>query len=458
MTDSFGRAVRDPDARGSSAGPSALQMADMPLEDLLDLVQRAHASYFWEGAHPRTGLPLDRRFADRPDHYDLVSIGGVGFGVMAILVLVHRGWIERDAACERLALILESLENIPRFKGALPHFVTAERLDVVPLLEGDDGGDLVETALLLQGLICARQYFSGPHGTETFLRDRINRIFAGVEWTGFVRKNARPSLYWHWSPARGWHLNTPITGWNEALVAYVLAAGSDNYPIDPDVFHLGWTNEGKFLNGASYHGHRLPAGVPHGGPLFVSQYSFCALDPRSLRDRHINYWEQVVAHSKINFEHCRRNPRGHIGYGVYGWGLTASDGPHGYLVSCPTNDQGVLAPTAALSSFPFVPREAEAAMRAFLRFGNGRLWKRSGFVDAFAPGQSWVSSCHLAINQGPIVATIENFRSGLLWDLFMSAPEIRRGLDRLEIIRVPTIGGTESVEFSASLKPAKKEQ
>lgn len=436
MTDSFARAVRDPEARGFPAGLSGLQMAELPLEELLDLVQRAHASYFWEGAHPATGLPLDRRFADRDDHYDLVSIGGVGFGVMSILVLAHRGWVEWDAACERVALILDSLEKIPRFKGAFPHFVTAGSLDVVPLLAGDDGGDLVETALLLQGLICARQYFSGSTDMEIRLRARIGRICSDVDWPGFVRPEARPSLYWHWSPARDWHLNTPITGWNEALITYVLAAGSETHPIDPDVFHLGWTNEGKYLNGASYYGHRLPAGVPHGGPLFLSQYSFCALDPRGLRDRHIDYWDQVVAHSKINFEHCRRNPRGHIGYGIYGWGLTASDGPHGYLVSCPANDRGVLAPTAALSSFPFVPKEAEAALRAFLRFGNGLLWKRSGFVDAFAPGQSWVSSCHLAINQGPIVAMIENFRSGLLWDLFMSAPEIRRGLNRLEIVQM----------------------
>lgn len=402
------------------------------LPELLDAVQWSHGSYFWSGADADSGLPFDRLHVRDGASSDLISIGGVGFGLLAIVVMASRGWLPRSEAARRVDRIIASLERVPRFKGAFPHFVRRD-FSVVPLVPCDDGGDLVETALLAQGLICAREFFSFDEPEEIGVRVGVNRIVGLIEWANYVRPDARRSLYWHWSPKHFWTLNTPITGWNEALVAYVLAAGSEAFPIDREVFRVGWANEGNHRNGTDYYGHRLPAGVPFGGPLFLSQYSFCALDPRSLRDNDIQYWDQAVAHSRINFEHCRRNPNGHIGYGTYGWGLTASDGPKGYLVSCPVNDHGVLAPTAALSSFPFVPQESEMALRSFLRYGNGRLWTEFGFVDSFAPSQNWVSEWRLAINQGPVVAMIENFRSGLLWRLFMNAPEIKRGLDRLSV-------------------------
>ncbi len=401
------------------------------LADVLDVVQLAHANYFVEGANDATSLPYDRRPVKQGDPYDLVSIGAVGFGILAIVVMTFRQWIAHPEACRRIDRIVDSLEQIPRFKGAFPHFVRATTLKVVQWIPRDDGADLVETSLLIQGLICAREFFSGDTPVESDLRKRINRLCNAVEWSGFVRPGARPSLYWHWSPKHEWHLNTPITGWNEALIAYVLAAGSESSPIDPEVYHVGWANEGRHRNGGSYYGHALPAGVPFGGPLFLSQYSFCALDPRNLRDDYVDHWEQAVAHARINFEHCKRNPKGHGGYGAHGWGLTASDGPRGYLVSCPVNDHGVLSPTAALSSFPFVPVEAEAALRSFLSYEDGRLWSKYGFADAFSPGENWISAWHLAINQGPIVAMIENYRSGLLWRLFMGAPDVQRGLHRL---------------------------
>ncbi|SCW88994.1 hypothetical protein SAMN02927900_06185 [Rhizobium mongolense subsp. loessense] len=407
--------------------------ATAPLSELMERVQRGYAAYFWEGAHPPTGLPFDRCSTDGRPISDLISIGGTGFGIMAILVLVHRQWVSRSNAYARILKIVATLEKIPRFRGAFPHFISANTLEVVPFVPHDDGGDLVETALLVQGLICAREFFDCPSDAEAGLRRRIDSLCVDIEWVSYVRPSARPSLYWHWSPKHGWALNTPITGWNEALSTYVLAAGSASHAIEPEIFHIGWTNEGRFRNGSNFYGTSLPAGSSFGGPLFLSQYSFCALDPRQMQDDQIDYWQQVVAHTKINFEHCRRNPNGHIGYGTYGWGLTASDGPSGYVVSCPVNDRGILAPMAALSSFPFLPKEAESALRAFLAYGNGRLWGRFGFADAFAPGQNWVSNCYLAINQGPVVAMIENFRSGLLWRLFMGAPEVKRGLSRLGI-------------------------
>ncbi|WP_348626691.1 glucoamylase family protein [Rhizobium sp. R635] len=407
----------------------------LSLPSLLDTIQRQHAAYFWDGADTATGLPYDRRGTKGEKISDLVSLGGVGFGLMSIIVMADRGWVARHHAASRVFAILDALAGMPRYRGAFPHFVKASDLTVVPLVPLDDGADLIETALLAQGLLCAREYFDEKSPAEDEIREQIHRILTAIEWSGFVRPGARPSLFWHWSPQYEWSLNVPITGWNEGLIAYVLAAGSQDHSIDPEVFHLGWKNEGAYRNGESYYGHTLPAGSPYGGPLFLSQYSFCGLDPRGLFDEHIDYWDQAVAHSGINYEHCRRNPKGHIGYGVYGWGLTASDGPRGYLVSCPMNDVGVLAPTAALSSFPFLPAQAEAAARAFLSYGNGRLWGAFGFADAFAPAENWVSDCHLAINQGPMVAMIENYRTGLLWRLFMKAPEVMVGLARLGIDR-----------------------
>lgn len=409
------------------------ELRHSPLPLLLDAVQKAHGSYFWDGAHDQTGLPYDRKHKENAAVADLVSIGGIGFGIMVLVVLVHRKLISRKDACLRLLKIVQSLEQISRFRGAFPHFVRPSHLKIVRWKPRDDGGDLVETSLLVQGLICAREFFSGLSAEESDLRGRINMICDAVEWANYVRPGARPSLYWHWSAKYSWHKNTPITGWNEALVAYVLAAGSVNHPIDPEIYERGWKNDGKYLNGQSYYGHRLPAGAPFGGPLFLSQYSFCTLDPRQLFDDDFDYWQQALAHTRINFEHCHRNPNGYAGYGQYGWGLTSSDGPDGYVASCPVNDYGVLAPTAALSSFPFLPDQAEAALRSFLSYQNGDLWRAFGFVDAFSPAQNWISDYHLAINQGPIVVMIENFRSGLLWKLFMSAPEVSRGLKRLGI-------------------------
>lgn len=433
MTEATTHFLDSSTAHSSSAG--AIEPHRAALSDLLDNLQRKHAAYFWDGAHTPTGLPYDRRGTDGRIVSDLASIGGTGFGLMSIIVMADRGWVSRDQAASRVKTILVALDMVPRYRGAFPHFLNVNDLQAVPLLPMDDGADLVETALLAQGLICIRQYFNSGSATEAEIRQHVDRIISTIEWSGFVRPGARPSLFWHWSPKHGWSLNVPITGWNEGLVAYVLAAGSANYPIDPQVFHLGWANEGNYRNGNFYYGHRLPVGSPYGGPLFLSQYSFCGLDPRGLYDEHIDYWDQVVAHARINYEHCRRNPKGHIGYGIYGWGLTASHGPRGYLVSCPINDTGVLAPTAALSSFPFLPEQAEAAARSFFSYGNGRLWGDFGFADAFAPAQNWVSDCNLAINQGPIVAMIENFRSGLLWRLFMESPEVQTGLVRLGISR-----------------------
>jgi hypothetical protein len=406
-------------------------VADAPLEHLLDRVQRATIAYFWEGAHPVSGLAYDRRLTSGEARNDLISIGGTGFAFLAIVVAIRRGWISRPAATQRLLQMTSFLERVERFHGAFPHFVNGATGAVVPFSRHDDGGDLVETALLMQGMICARQYFDADEPNERALRAGIQRLVDGVEWDWYTRGGR--SLLWHWSSRHGWKMNVPIGGWNEGLVAYVLAAGSPTHPINEEVFHHGWRRDGAIRNDNSYYGLRLPVGRPFGGPLFPAHYSFSTLDPRRMQDAHLDYWQQNVAHARIHLAHAIENPNRHDGYGGNCWGLTSSHGPKKYLASAPDNDHGIVAPTAALSSFPYLPDAAEAALRHYFNFAEGRLWGRFGFVDAFQPGGRWIARTYLAINQGPIVAMIENHRSGLLWDLFMAAPEATRGLARLGI-------------------------
>lgn len=404
-----------------------------PLASLLDDIQRAGLRYFWDSAHPVSGWAYDRRVIGRQPAGDLVSIGGTGFSALAIIVGVARGWISRAKAAERLLLMVRHLEGVPRFHGAFPHFVHGASGQAIAFSRFDDGGDLVETALLLQGLLCARTFFDGRSAVETELRERITGLYDAVEWDWYAGERG-DALYWHWSQRYGWRMDLRIRGWNEGLIAYVLAAGSTTHPIPANLFETGWCGKGSMVNGHSYYGHVLPLGEPYGGPLFLSHYSFCTLDPRPLRDRYASYWEQVLAHARINHAHCLENPNGYAGYSTDCWGLTASHGPRRYLASSPLNDHGIIAPTAALSSFPYLPEEAEAALRHFLSFQDGRLCGPYGLVDAFAADGHWIARTNLAVNQGPIVAMIENHRSGLLWDLVRGVPEISCGLDRLGLM------------------------
>lgn len=358
--------------------------------------------------------------------HEITSISGVGFGFLALVVGVHRAWITRQEGADRANRMLRSLGAVKRFHGAFPHFIQTAGGKTIPFAKFDDGGDLVETALLVQGLICAREFFDRQTADEIDLRRSVADIVETVEWAWFTQGKRGP-LFWHWSPRYGWAKNLPIVGWNEALVSYVLAAGSTADAIDPASYHAGWARNGEITNGTTYLGVRLPLGEPFGGPLFLSHYSFCTLDPRGLGDVYCSdYLEQVHAHSLINYRYCstRYAPED-------GWGLSACDGPKGYVVNSPTDDHGIIATTAALSSMPFLPLRSQQAAGRFLQWHGGALVGRFGLMDSFEPTTGWVSKTHLAINQGPVVAMMENHRSGLIWDLFMNAQEIQTGLHRL---------------------------
>ncbi len=411
-------------------GVSADELAQLPDDDLLEAVQRQTFRFFWEGAHPVCGLALDRRKVRADIADEKVAIGGSGFGVMALIVAVERGWVPREAAIERIGRMLDMLYLARCYHGSYPHFLNGTTGATIPFGRKDDGGDIVETSLLFMGLLCARQYFARDNRSEQAVRWRINELWEGVEWNWFTQ-GGRDVLYWHWSPYNGWAVNHEIRGWNECLVTYVLAASSKRYAIDPSVYHKGFAAGRGFRNGNSYYGIELPLGMPYGGPLFFTHYSFCGLDPRGLVDQYADYWDLNVRHVRINHAHCVANPNKFAGYGESCWGLTASDDPGGYGAHAPDNDNGTIAPTAALASLPYAPDEVLPTLRHFLTRHGESLWGRYGFVDAFCAGHNWYADNFLAIDQGPIVVMIENHRTGLLWNLFMAVPEVQEGLRQL---------------------------
>jgi hypothetical protein len=397
---------------------------------LLDLVQRQTLRYFWQFGHPVSGMARER--SNPSPGYDCretVTTGGTGFGVMALVAGAERGFLPRQKVLERLHKIVDFLAAAETHHGVFPHFMHGGTGKTVPFSPDDDGGDLVETAFLMAGLLTARQYFSGASPRERDLRGKIGRLWEAVEWDWHTKGEDR--LYWHWSPHQGWKMNHPVRGWDECLIAYVLAASSPTHPVGRAAYDKGWAGKPDFRNGRSYYGHALPLGPEKGGPLFFSHYSFLGLDPRGLKDRFADYWEQNLRHTLINREHCVRNPNGHKGYGEKCWGLTASDNPKGYGAHSPANDPGVITPTAALSAMPYTPAYSMQALRHFYEEKGHKIWGRMGFRDAFNESAGWVAEGHLAIDQGPIVVMIENHRSGLIWNLFMSAPEVRKGLRTL---------------------------
>lgn len=401
--------------------------ADLDDEALLDLVQKHTLRYFWDFGHPLSGMARERdNAAFDYDPANTVTCGGTGFGVMALIAGAERGFLDRAALEERLACIVGFLERADRFHGVFPHFLHGGTGRVIPFWIKDDGGDLVETSFLIAGLLAARSWLGERRPA---LAARIDALWRAVEWDHHLRPDG--ALLWHWSPRYGYEMNHAITGWNECLITHVLAAASPTHPVSPSTYHGSWARGADFANGSVCDGVSLPLGPKKGGPLFFAHYSFLGLDPRGLVDTYADYFAQNLAHCLINRAHCIANPGGFAGYGADLWGLTASDDPKGYDAHSPTNDDGVLSPTAALSSFPYVPRYAMAALRAMLAYDGGRLFGDLGFADAFSPESGWVAASHLAIDQGPIVVMIENHRSGLLWDLFMAAPEVVAGLRRL---------------------------
>lgn len=419
---------------------------------LLDIVQRQTFRYFWHYAHPVSGLARERDNTVRAQYYwdyineandspnlssgtfgpEACAIGGTGMGIMATVVAAHRHWVSREAALRRLTKIVDFLTRADCYHGIYPHFMNGATGRTIPFDRIDDGADLVETSYLLMGLLTAKAYFNGSTVAERYFQQRVQQMWEDADWQWHTNGTGS-KLYWHWSPNNGFQKNFPIAGYDEALITYVLAAASPTHPIARSVYDSCWVGSKDWRNGKTYFGLRLPLdGYEQGGPLFFEQYTYLGINPNGLTDDHgIDYAEQTRNHTLINRAHCVANPKGWQGYGANCWGLTAGDSYKGYLAHCPSTDVGVIQPTAALSSMPYTPQESMQVLRHLYYDLGERIWGPYGFADGFSESRGWYAKTHLAIDQGPIVVMLENYRSGLPWRLFMGLPDVQRGLGRL---------------------------
>ena len=393
---------------------------------LLTLVQQQTFKYFWDLGHPVSGMAREGSSTG-----DICTTGGTGFGIMSMLVAINRNFISRTDGLNRIQKIISFYKDkCTAYHGAFAHWINGSTGATIPFSTLDDGADLVETSYLMQGLLCARQYFNLNNTAEDTLRNNINTLWNGVQWSWF-RQNDQNALFWHWSPGNGWAINLQISGWDEALIVYVLASSSNTDSIPKIVYDNGWANNGGMKNGKTFFGIQLPLGPDYGGPLFFSHYSFLGINPNNLSDAYANYWTQDTAQSKINFLYCVNNPQKYNGYSNLCWGLTASNDNNGYSAHSPTNDDGVISPTAAISSLPYTPKQSMDALKFFYYKLGDKIWGQYGFTDAFNLTDVWFANSYLAIDQGPQIVMIENYRSELLWDLLMSCSEIKTGMKRL---------------------------
>ena len=408
-------------------------------EEMMDLTQETTFKYFWDFAEPNSGAAKERYHPNNPSlNQNVVTTGGTGFGLMSILVGMERNYITKSEGIERLNKILTFLENADRFHGAWSHWIDGNNGNVLPFSTEDNGGDLVETAFLTQGLICIKEYFKNGSTEEKTLANQADVLWKGVEWNWYTQNQNK--LFWHWSPNNGFAINLELKGYNETLITFILGAASPNYPITAEVYHQGWASNGNIKATNSQYGFPLilkHAGSPtYGGPLFFAHYSYLGLNPTYLSDQYANYWDLNFNHTSINYQYSVSNPKGYADYGSDCWGLTASytrnsDGSIGYNAHKPGNDTGVISPTAAISSIVYTPQKSLDAMHFFYS-KKDKLLGPAGFYDAFSPEYNyWVAEAYLAIDQGPQIVMIENYRTGLLWNLFMQNEDVQNGLENL---------------------------
>lgn len=404
---------------------------------LLDTIQFQTFNYFWDGAEPNSGMArerihLDENYPNSPKN--TVTTGGTGFGLMAILVGVERGWITREQAFKRYTKIVDFLEKADRFHGAWSHWIDGETGKVYPFGKKDNGGDLVETAFLVQGLLTVSEYFKDGNKEEQELVNKIDQLWKEVEWNWYT-KGGEDVLYWHWSPEYGWDMNFPVGGYNECLIMYVLAAASPTYPITKEVYEKGWARDGAIVSKDTYYDEELVLDYyEHSdapiGPLFWAHYSYLGLNPKDLTDQFGDYWKLTKNHAKIHYKYAIDNPKNYKGYGEDIWGFTSSYSVKGYAGHRPGDDLGVVSPTAALSSFPYTPKESMQMLKNLYE-NHDSLVGKYGPYDAFSFEHNWFTPRYLAIDQGPIPVMIENYRTGLIWNLFMKNEDVINGLQKL---------------------------
>jgi hypothetical protein len=402
---------------------------------LLNSVEEATFRYFWDFAHPVSGLTRD--YYNPGDVTNTCAIGGTGMGLMAICIGAERGFVSRTDAAARILKILNFLQNTtPRYHGAWAHFADGTTGQTLPVINpNDDGADLVETSYVAQGLLTIRQYFNSSDPVEIAIREKATALWEGIDWYWFLRRSEsgyenNESLYWHWSPNFGWTMNMPIHGYNECMITYLLAIASPTHPIPASCYYNGWAG-GWYRNGNTYYGIKQWVGG-FDLPMFFVQYTHLGFDPRNKYDNYCNYFDNSRSISLIDRAYCVENPKGFTDYNDLVWGMTASVNPWGYSAHSPGDaDNGTISPTAALSSMPYTPDESIATLKYFYHHYGDNIWNAFGFVDAFNPTQNWFAAGQISIDQGPIMIMIENYRTGLCWNLFMANPEISTMLENI---------------------------
>ncbi|MCC5920864.1 MAG: beta-glucosidase [Cyclobacteriaceae bacterium] len=413
------------------------QLQPMTDDELIDMVQYYTFRYFWNGAEATSGMARERYHVDGDypqNDKHIVTTGGTGFGIAAFPAAVERGWVSREEMLARVSKIVDFLSRADRFHGIWPHWLNGETGEVKAFSEEDDGGDLVESAFLMQGLLINREYFKNGNEAEKALSDKIDTLWKSMEWDWYTQ-GGKDVLYWHWSPRHEWAMNFPIQGYDECFITYVLAASSPTHSISADAYHKGWAREGNIS--VDIRAYDYPLSLRHnqseqyGGPLFWAHYSFIGFNPTGLSDQYAHYFEHNRNHTLINRQWCIENPEGYAGYGEDLWGLTSSYSINGYAGHKPNYDLGVISPTAAISSIVYTPKESTEVLVNLYRNYGEKVFGKFGFYDALSVEENWYPQRYLAIDQGPILSMIENHRSGLPWSLFMQAPEIKEGLKKL---------------------------
>ncbi|MDR5589538.1 glucoamylase family protein [Christiangramia sp. SM2212] len=428
--------------------PVKVSTKSMNDDELITMIQEASLNYYWDGAEENSGLALE----NIPGRKDMVASGASGFGLMALVVGAERNFISRNEFVGRMEKIIDFLENADRFHGAYSHFIDGPSGKTVAFFGNkDNGADLVETSFLMQGLLTVKQYLSQDVPQENELRKRITKIWEDVEWNWFVQDNSSEYLTWHWSPDQQWVIDHQLIGWNETMITYFLAIASKTHGVDAKMYYSGWASQqekaknyrsnwgetskgSEYKNETNYFGIPLEVGVGVGGPLFFVHYSYLGLDPHKMEDQYVNYFENNKKIVEINYRYSMENPGSYEGYAENSWGLTASDGPLGYKAreAKPSQDDGTIAPTGAIASFPYTPEKSMKALKHFYRENGSFLWGEYGFRDAFNLSEDWVAPIFMGLNQAPMTVMIENHRTGLLWNLFMQNEEVKEALQNIQ--------------------------
>lgn len=429
-------------------------------DPVVNNLQRRTFRFFWDTTNKQNGLAPDRFPSP-----SFASTAAVGFALTAYVVGADRGFVSRSQARLRTLRTLRFLESMPQgpdetgmggYKGFFYHFVhmhNGQRFGTTEL-------STVDTALLLGGVLLSQSYFDRDTSSEREIRDLADKIYSRVDWQW--AQNRPPTIALGWRPESGF-IRFDWRGYNEAMLMYILALGSPTYPIEPEAW-TEWTRTYKDTYG-KFEGQEFLSF----GPQFGHQYSHVWIDFRGImdawnREKGYDYFENSRRASYAQREYARQNPMRWRGYDSEIWGLSACDGPadtvqifndeeRGFFTyaarataSVHVVDDGTIAPTASIGSIAFAPEIAIPAIRAFrARFGT-HLYQKYGFLDSVNPsftftdvplrhgriieGIGWVADDYLGIDQGPIVAMIENYRSGLIWSIMRNNPHIRRGLQR----------------------------